>query len=240
MIRTLIRGPVLALAAGLTLLSGCLDYQETIEVLPDGRIELTLFTTIVDAARPAIENRPGMRDLLRIPDSREQAQRRLPPDFGLKHWVVTRGKGFHIYDISVTAPSPAALREWLGGFSGEQQIEIVEDGDTIRYRRVLPPTGGRRSPEIMQMIKLPADKGRMAFRMIVPTEFIETNGRRDGKRISTWQIDMGSLRHQGLVMEAVIRRPGLQDVVPPWGMAAAAAALGIGIGLFVLRRRRAT
>lgn len=233
------RRPIFALVAGLTLLAGCLDYQETIEVLPDGRIELTLFTTIVDAARPAIENRPGMRDLLRIPDSHEQALRRLPEGFGLKHWIVTRGKGFHVYDIAVTAPSPAALREWLGGFGGDQSVEIVEDGRNIRYRRVLPPTGGRRSPEVMQMFKLPADKGRMAFRMIVPTEFVETNGRRDGKRISTWQIDLGTLRHQGLVMEAVIRRPGILDAVPPWGAAAAAAIVGIGIGFLVLRRRRA-
>src|SRR5690606_25125568 len=126
-----LRARLASLTLGLLLAVGCVDYQETIEVLPDGRIELTIFATVVDAARPAIENRPGMREMLKIPDSRQQALRRLPAGFGLKHWVVSRAKGYHIYDVSVTAPNADALREWLGGMSGDQKIEIVDDGNRI-------------------------------------------------------------------------------------------------------------
>lgn len=233
-----LRARLASLTLGLLLAVGCVDYQETIEVLPDGRIELTIFATVVDAARPAIENRPGMREMLKIPDSRQQALRRLPAGFGLKHWVVSRAKGYHIYDVSVTAPNADALREWLGGMSGDQKIEIVDDGNRILYRRTLPPSGGRPAPQFMQLFSTPADKARMAFRMIVPTEFIETNGVRDGRKISVWQADLGTIRNKGLVMEATIRKPGLLDATPPWLVAAIAALVGVSIGVIVLRRRR--
>lgn len=236
-VRNLLLGLLLALFA-----VGCIDYQETIIVHRDGSVELRLYAVIADAARPLLSRRAALRDLLEIPDSDAQARRRLPEGFGMRYWVVSRGRGFHMYDIAITAPSVDALREGFGGLGEGQQFELNRlPGGRYEYTRTIQPIAAERetSSPLPFRISLPGQaEGRFEFRIEVPTRIESGNGIRVSSREMLWQTDQSAMRQRGLIMRAVIDG-GPWWYRHPWAPVLLAAS-GLLAGIWWWRRRRRT
>jgi len=217
--------------------AGCIDYQETIEVKPDGRIEVTIYATVLEAALPMVRNRPELQQLMMLPADAAATRELLPSTIKLKHWVIERGPGIRIFDVAVTLPTMGAFESELAPMFGDQAVQLFLDDDGLwHYRRDVEPFPFQ-IPEgaPRRMLQQRMEDGKLTFRLRVPTQIAETNGTRRGQHEVHWSTDLFELREQGVLMVARVHPPGGRVI--PWA-AAAGLALLAAVLFYGWRRRR--
>lgn len=227
----------LAAVLSLALVAGCIDYQESIVVDSDGRVEITVFATVARGGLKLVENRPELQQLLLLPPNPILARELLPDTVQVKHWVIREGPGVRIYDLAVTLTSLEDAQVELGALSGSDSVRIYRDGDAIVYRRRVPavPLETRIA---RSRLEESLSNSRLEFSLTVPTEILETNGIRPTPQHAIWRTNLLALRQHGLEMVARIRPPrplALWAAVAAAMMAVAAASV---VGVAVWRRRR--
>lgn len=239
---TLRKIPLLAGLLGLIAGIGCIDYQETIEVRSDGSVEITIYAAIAQAAMPMVRNRKELRQLLLLPSGAASARKQLAksiPGVQVKYWASTYAEGVRIYDLAVTVPSVDAFRAGVGEIFSEQSFEVTRTADgMLAYRRSVAAEPVRdEMKSAMGFMRKRLEQSNLEFRLIVPTEVIETNGIRVSERETYWRSNLVRLRKHGLDMQALIALPGPLSVLGGPEVAVPAAVIG-GVLIFLLWSRR--
>jgi len=216
------------------LLSSCVDYQETLRFLPDGRIELEIYATVIKAVLPSLAQRPEWKGILLLPTTLEQARNSYAMGVKIKRWIIEEGAGVVVYDLAVTIENPPALSQAIREIQSNQKIEIyLDEGGKIRYRREIPPFGTESLPPfLLGMLRERLENSRLLFRLIAPSGILKTNGLSPNEKEVIWETKLSELRTRGLVMMAILRAPTPLDRFP-WSKGLLWGGAGILLILFL-------
>jgi hypothetical protein len=201
--------PVLLIAS----LPACVDYQETLRLLNDGRIELEIYATVVKATLPFLAQRSEWKGILLLPSTLEEARKSYAMGMKIKRWMIEEGAGVVVYDLAVTIENPPALSQAIREIQSSQKIEIYLDEEgKIRYRREIPPFGSESLPPFfLGMLRDRLENSRLVFRLIAPAGILKTNGLSPNEEEVIWETKLSELRTRGLVMMAILRAPTVLD-----------------------------
>lgn len=223
------------------LLGSCVDYQETLRFLPDGRMELEVYATVVRAMLPMISRNPDWKGFLLLPATLEEARKAYAMGVKVKRWIIEEGAGVVVYDLAITIETPPALSQAIQEIHSGQKIQVVLDEQgKIRYRREIPPlTSEFLPPSFGSMLRERFENSRLVFRIESPSGIIRTNGIAPGPTEAYWETTLLNLRTRGLLMMAEIRVPSLfHRFLWLKPLLLSSGAILFLYSLFLLRRRR--
>lgn len=231
------------LLVSLLLVSSCLDYQETLRLLPDGRIELEVYATAVKAMLPMIANRPEWKGLLLLPATLEEARQSYALGVQVKRWYIEEGAGVVVYDFAVTIENPPALSQLVREIQSNQKVELfLDEKGLIHYRRELPPLARDALPApFAQLLREQFENSRLRFRIVSPSGIVRANGIQVSPEEVIWETGLLKLRSQGLVMLAEIRAPSFFERYPLFQILLLLGLVTVllwGTILFLRKRRR--
>jgi len=221
-------------------LPSCVQYEESIVVREDGKVEFKVFASFLRAGIQILKTRPEFVGILSLPLLEGDARTSLLKGAEVKRWLVEQGDVEVLYDVEVTFPTSGSLTDRLSAFYPRQKIVFYKDeGGTWIYRREIPPLSIREYPPFFQnLLKNREMATSIRFHFVAGDRIEDTNGFLSSPEEVVWETDLLTFHTQGIYMFVrFTSREWYQTPLFLSGMGIL-LLLGAGVGFFLYRKNR--
>ncbi|GEM_PF-6026136 len=191
------------------LLSGCIQYEETIHIFPSGWVRVS-----IDLRAPAtifrqMVARGGSKFFKLLMQPRHRVINQLPSSVQLMEWYLDKSTANWHFHTNFYVKSSSAGQ--LSGLFEGQKINISISNGNVNFRRFIDMTRfGRiianlkQSPLIKRELLLAS---HFRFRIVVPTRIISTNATVTTEDTAEWDFKLLDLVAQPQVMKITFPLP---------------------------------
>ncbi len=197
--------------------SGCISYEETIHIFPNGWVRVS-----VDLKAPSVIFRQlisrsdvGFFRLMTL--SRSEAIKKLPSSIQIMEWYLDKSTASWHFHTNFYVKKGA--EEQMGKLFAGQKISVKMEDGKVSFKRFLDFTRfGRMIAEMKQstLVKRELLVGsRFKFTVITPSKIVYTNAKYHKEEKAEWDYKLLDLVSQPQVMEVVFTIPPFAFIYQP-------------------------
>ncbi len=197
--------------------SGCISYEETIHIFPNGWVRVSVDLRAPGVIFRQLVSRSDIPFFKLMTLSRDEAIKKLPSGIQLMEWYLDKSTASWHFHTNFYVKSGAEKQ--LGKFFAGQRITVKIDNGKVDFKRFIDFTRfGRTIAEMREanLVKRELLLGSMfKFNVIVPGKIISTNAKfKVGNKVE-WDYRLLDLVSQPQVMEVVFSIPAFAFLYQP-------------------------
>ncbi len=190
--------------------TGCIDYQETIHIFPNGWVRVSIDFKAPSVIFRELIYKSGVKFFKLMTMPRKKALKELPSSINLMEWYLDKSTADWHFHANFYVSSSAAAKDMGKIFSGQKMDVKIEDGK-VDFKRFIDFTKFGRLIANMKQSKLVKRElllgSTFRFKVITPTEIVKSNAKVQNDKTVEWDYKLLDLVAQPQIMEVVFKLP---------------------------------
>ncbi len=234
-----IRGLSVVVVICAIVVSGCFDYEETIEVDRDGKVTVSMISSVLESVMPFMKKRSEYKMFLAAAAGPENLKKILPEGVHVQQASAVIKDGWVHTDLKFDVDSVDSMKTTMGEMIEGQSIKWFQEEDGSYYfeRIVFQPTEDDMPQDLAyQLMNNQWQKALLKFELETPLVVAETNGLALTDHRVLWSTNMAAVKRTGLRLWVRYKSPSINAGNPLWWSLGAIFSLIVVVYFFTRKK----